>query len=224
MTLLSAKEISKAYGKNNVFMALNGVSLEVQEGEVIAIIGKSGSGKSTLMHLLAALDKPSNGDISYRDQSYKKMKERELNKLRNSDFGFIFQQFYLNPKETVLNNVALPLKIAGVKKSERERRSREIIEQMGLADKVGSKAKDLSGGQQQRVSIARALVNNPRVIFADEPTGNLDSENGENVIKTLFEMREKNKITVVIVTHDEDIANRADRRIFIKDGKIESVK
>ena len=217
--VLKANDVVKTYGKKeNTFVALKGVSLALKAGESVAIIGKSGSGKSTLMHILAALDRPDAGDLAFNGKNVEKFKNRELDRLRNRQFGFIFQQFFLNYRETVLENVMLPLKIAGVRSKERERRAMEALAEVDLGNKANNKASDLSGGQKQRVCIARALVTEPRVIFADEPTGNLDSENGQRVEDLLFDLNKKKDITLIIVTHDEDLAAKCDRRLHMKDG------
>ncbi|TXN29918.1 ABC transporter ATP-binding protein [Lacisediminihabitans profunda] len=217
--VLVANEIRKSYGHGSSrFDALKGVSLRILEGESIAIVGKSGSGKSTLMHLLALLDDPDGGQILVEGSDAKTLSAREINRLRNQDFGFVFQQFFLTPNATVLDNVVLPLKIAGVGPKERNARGMAALEQLELADKAKSKAINLSGGQKQRVVIARALVNNPKVIFADEPTGNLDTATGAVVEDILFALNKEKGITLIIVTHDIELAARCDRRFFIRDG------
>jgi putative ABC transport system ATP-binding protein len=217
--ILEAKDIRKSYGQgSSKFDALSGVSLAVTEGESVAIIGKSGSGKSTLMHLLALLDEPDGGNLFVHGQEATGFKKKDLNRLRNQDFGFVFQQFFLIPNATVLDNVVLPLTIAGVGAKERRARGMAALEQLELADKAKSKAINLSGGQKQRVVIARALVNNPKVIFADEPTGNLDSATGAVVEDILFKLNRDNGITLIIVTHDAELAARCDRQLFMRDG------
>ena len=219
--IIDAKNISKSYGTGaNRFDALKDVSFQVARGESVAIVGKSGSGKSTLMHLIALLDKPNAGSIEVEGKDALRMKQRELNKFRNKTFGFVFQQFFLTPNTSVLDNVVLPLKIAGVKRSERKRRGIEILTQFELESKVNNKATALSGGQKQRVVIARALINKPSLIFADEPTGNLDSATGAVVEDILFELNKDKGITLVIVTHDEELAAKCDRQVFLKDGQI----
>lgn len=223
--VLNAEGITKIYGKGqNAFVALDRVSLKVQRGESVAITGKSGSGKSTLMHVLAALDRTNSGSISFVDDKYESLSAGKLDRLRSQKFGFIFQQFFLNGRETVLENVMLPLKIAGVKAAVRKKRALEALAEVDLTDKANNKATDLSGGQKQRVAIARALVNDPEVIFADEPTGNLDSENGQRVADLLFDLNKKHGITLIIVTHDDDLAKRCKRLLAMKDGQLSEGK
>jgi len=219
--ILSVRDLHKTYGRGpSRFDALRGVSLDIRTGESIAIVGKSGSGKSTLMHLLALLDQPSEGTVLLDDQDTRTLRGAQLNRARNKTFGFVFQQFFLTPGQTALENVTLPLKIAGVGRRARRDRAMSALEQLELDDKAKNKAVNLSGGQKQRVVIARALVNNPRVIFADEPTGNLDSGTGRVVEEILFGLNREHGITLVIVTHDDDLAARCDRRIHIRDGVI----
>ena len=226
--VIEAKHLSKVYGKGSTaFLALSDINLTINPGESVAIVGKSGSGKSTLMHCLALLDTPTSGELKIDGEKANKLKPRKLNRLRNRRFGFVFQQFFMNSNETVLENVLLPLKISGTRRRERKRLALEAIQVVGLADKAKSKSKNLSGGQKQRVCIARAIVNNPKVLFADEPTGNLDSATGDKIIKLLFDLNHDKGVTLIIVTHDEDLAALCDRRIRITDGKIiidESVK
>ncbi len=220
-SLLQTKNLKKVYGKRDtVFEALKNVNIDIESGESVAIIGKSGSGKSTLMHLLALLDQPSRGEIYLNGQNTSKLKNRKLNRLRNKEFGFVFQSFFMNANDTVLNNVILPLKIAGIGRRERKRRAMEALKVVELDDKFKNKAKDLSGGQKQRVCIARAIVNNPKVIFADEPTGNLDSATGEKIEKLLFDLNKEKGITLIIVTHDEELAAKCKRQIRIADGAV----
>lgn len=221
MNLIEVKNLTKVYRDgNNFFKALDNVSFSIKEGESVAIVGKSGSGKSTLMHLLATLDKPTSGEIFINEQNTAKLKKRALNKLRNETFGFVFQQFFMNPKDTVLTNVILPLKIAGVKFGKRKEIAMKALEAVELADKAKNKANNLSGGQKQRVCIARAIANSPKVIFADEPTGNLDTATGEKVENLLFNLNKKQGITLIVVTHDDALAAKCDRQIHIRDGKI----
>lgn len=221
--LLTTSGLRKSYGrKTTKFEALKGIDLEIHEGETVAIIGKSGSGKSTLMHLLALLDKPTSGTIKLNGISTNRLKTKRLNHLRNKEFGFVFQSFFMNTDDTVLNNVILPMKIAGLGFRERKRRAMEALRVVELDDKAKNKANDLSGGQKQRVCIARAIVNNPKVILADEPTGNLDTTTGEKIEKLLFDLNRDKGITLIIVTHDEDLAKKCHRQIYIKDGLVES--
>lgn len=219
--VIVAKHITKIYGKGEAaFDALEDINLSIKAGESVAVIGKSGSGKSTLMHLLALLDKPTKGTVLINNKDATTMKGTELDDLRNKSYGFVFQQFFLNANDTVLNNVVLPLKIAKVGRKERNQRGMEALKSVELTDKAKTKAGNLSGGQKQRVCIARALINNPSIIFADEPTGNLDSHTGKTVEDLLFKLNREQHITLIIVTHDSDIAKRCDRQIHIQDGKI----
>ena len=219
--ILSARDVHKSYGRgSNRFDALKGVSLDIREGESVAIIGKSGSGKSTLMHVLALLDTPTDGVVELAGEDTGTLRGARLNRTRNTTFGFVFQQFFLTPNASVLENVILPLKIAGVGRRERRRRGLAALEQLELADKAKNAAVNLSGGQKQRSVIARALVNDPRIIFADEPTGNLDTATGAVVEDILFGLHREQGITLIVVTHDEELAARCDRRIHIRDGRI----
>lgn len=219
--IISATHLRKTYGKGaQAFEALRGVSLDVARGESLAIVGKSGSGKSTLMHILALMDSPSSGSLAIDGTPVADLTAVQLNHVRNRQFGFVFQQFFLSPHQTVLENVMLPLAIAGVGRSERRRRAMVALEQLDLADKARNRAVNLSGGQKQRVVIARALVNQPPVLFADEPTGNLDSATGENVEDVLFRLQREHGITLVVVTHDDDLASRCERRLTVRDGLI----
>ena len=218
-SILSARDVRKSYGKGSTrFEALKGVNLAVRAGESVAIVGKSGSGKSTLMHLLALLDDPDSGTLAVEGTEAKALSAREINRLRNQYFGFVFQQFFLTPNASVLENVILPLKIAGIPSRERRERGMAVLKLLGLADKAKEKAINLSGGQKQRAVIARALINNPKVIFADEPTGNLDSVTGRMVEDILFALNKEQGITLIVVTHDAELASRCDRQIFIRDG------
>ncbi len=219
--MIKIKNLHKKYGNGlSSFDALKGIDFEVPKGESIAIVGKSGSGKSTLMHIMAGLDKPTEGEIIYDEKSLNSMNEKELASFRNQKVGFVFQQFFLQPNLTVLENTELPLKIAGVDKKERAIRATKALEEVGLLDKANNRATDLSGGQKQRVAIARSIVSEPEVIFADEPTGNLDTENGEKIINLLFELNKKKNITLVFVTHDMDLADICDNKVILKDGLI----
>lgn len=221
MSLLEIHNVVRTYGKGSTkFDALRGVNLQINKGESVAIIGKSGSGKSTLMHIMALLDRPTSGSILLADKSTSEIKGRALNKLRNQTFGFVFQQFFLSTQDTVLENVMLPLKIAGVTGKKRHDLALAAIKAVDLESKAQNKANNLSGGQKQRVCIARALVNEPQIIFADEPTGNLDSTTGEMVENILFKLHREKGITLIIVTHDPDLAQKCQRQIKIKDGLV----
>ena len=219
--VLEACHVSKIYGKReNAFKALTNINLKIYEGESVAIVGKSGSGKSTLMHILALLDKPTEGNIKIDGKDSTKLKGRALNKLRNRYFGFVFQQFFMNSYNSVLDNVLLPLKIAGTSRRTRKARALQALKEVDLDQKAKNKGINLSGGQKQRVCIARAIVNNPKVIFADEPTGNLDSATGDKIEKLLFGLNKEKGITLIVVTHDEELAAKCSRQIHIADGHI----
>lgn len=223
--VIDARSISKAYGRGEShFQALSDVSLQVERGTSLAIVGKSGSGKSTLMHLLALLDRPDTGALLIDGTDASKLSARKVNELRNRRFGFVFQQFFLTASTSVLDNVTLPLAIAGVPAAERRSRGLEALRRFGLEDKAKNRASDLSGGQKQRVVLTRALVAQPDVIFADEPTGNLDSATGSVVEEELFALNREQGITLVIVTHDEDLAARCDRQVLVRDGRIVSAE
>lgn len=218
---LEARGVSKHYGSGSGrFDALTDVSLRITAGECVAIVGKSGSGKSTLMHLLAVLDEPSTGEVLIHGTDARSLSARALNRVRNREFGFVFQQFFLNAQQSVIDNVTLPLTIAGMSRGARQARAREVLQSLDLADKASAKAITLSGGQKQRTVIARALAGDPSVIFADEPTGNLDSTTGAVVEDMLFALNREKGITLVIVTHDDELAARCDRQITLRDGRI----
>jgi putative ABC transport system ATP-binding protein len=222
-TSVSAKHVVKIYGKGEAaFTALDDINLSIKAGEAVAIVGKSGSGKSTLMHILALLDKPSKGSVFVGENDASRMNGKQVDSLRNKRYGFVFQQFFLNENDTVLSNVTLPLKIGRVSKKERGERGLEALKAVELEDKAHAKAGSLSGGQKQRACIARALINNPNVIFADEPTGNLDSHTGKLVEDLLFRLNKEQGITLIIVTHDSDLAARCGRQLHIKDGALTS--
>lgn len=222
-TIIDVQNVTKIFGKGDTAVkALDNINLKINEGETVAIIGKSGSGKSTLMHLLALLDRPTEGKIIVGGQDSAKLSAGKINALRNRKFGFVFQQFFMNANDTVFNNVLLPLKIAKVGYAERRKRAEAALKTVELEKKVDAKANDLSGGQKQRVCIARAIVNKPEIIFADEPTGNLDSTTGDKITELLFNLNKKDGVTLIIVTHDEDLAKKCGRIVRIKDGKIVS--
>ena len=219
--VIEVKNLTKTYGKKSAaFTALKNINLSIKKGESVAIVGKSGSGKSTLMHLLALLDKPTKGHVLINGKDSNKLNANELNKLRNKSFGFVFQQFFMNSGDTVLENVLLPLTIAGISRFRRKKLALAALKTVDLENKSNNKSTNLSGGQKQRVCIARAIVNNPDIIFADEPTGNLDSATGDKITDLLFELNQKKGVTLIIVTHDEDLAKLCSRIVRIADGKI----
>ena len=219
--MLEARNLSKTYTSDGVdYEALKAVDLSIGRGDCLAIVGKSGSGKSTLMHLLACLDAPTKGSVILEGQDTSALHEKAKNKLRNEKFGFVFQQFFLNGRDTVFENVVLPMRIRGASNSTIAEDAAAALTAVGLEDKIHKKAKDLSGGEKQRVCIARALVGGPQIIFADEPTGNLDSSTGAAVEEMLFELNREKGITLVVVTHDDDLARRCGRVIEMKDGSI----
>ncbi|MDM7924181.1 MAG: ABC transporter ATP-binding protein [Pyrinomonadaceae bacterium] len=219
--MLEAKGLSKIYSSDGVdYQALKNVDLQISKGECVAIVGKSGSGKSTLMHLLACLDQPTSGKVFVDGADTSVLSERAKNSLRNEKFGFVFQQFFLNGRDTIFENVVLPMRIRGLSNGQINGNVEQALAAVGLDDKKLKRAKDLSGGEKQRVCIARALVGGPQVIFADEPTGNLDSATGESVEKLLFDLNRNNGLTLVVVTHDDDLARRCERVIEMKDGQI----
>ena len=219
--LLNLSHIYKDYQQEKLVVpVLKDVSLSVEEGEYVAIMGPSGSGKTTLMNIIGCLDLPTSGSYELSGQDVLACKDRELADVRLNSIGFVFQSFHLLPRESALENVALPLIYAGVKKSEREKRAAAALERVGLADRVDVKPTQLSGGQKQRVAIARAMVNNPKILLADEPTGALDSKSGKQIMD-LFERLNEEGVTIVMITHDAKIASYAKRVIRIIDGEIE---
>lgn len=223
--MIEVKSVSKTYGKKgNKFTALNGVNLKIPDGATVAITGKSGSGKSTLMHVISGLDRPTRGAIIINGQDIAKLKPKAVDHFRASEMSFIFQSFFVEPKQSCYQNVMLPLEIADIHWRKRKSMVRDALEKVELLDKINEKAVNLSGGQKQRLAIARAIVNNPRLIFADEPTGNLDSVTGETVMKLLFDMNKKLGATLIIVTHDEELATRCKLQISLKDGRVLSEK
>ncbi len=220
MSLIEIKDIYKIYnpGENEV-RALDGISLTVEHGEFLAIVGQSGSGKSTLMNMLGLLDIPTSGTYTLDGVDVKNMTDDELSEIRNKEIGFIFQGFNLIPSLTAVENVELPLVYRGMKKDERNKLALEALERVGLSHRLDHLPKQMSGGQQQRVAIARAVAARPPIILADEPTGNLDSHSGVEVMKILHELHREGR-TVILITHDNDIANEAERVIRIQDGQI----
>lgn len=223
--MIEVKNVTKTYGKKqSVFKALDDVSFTIPDGASVAIVGKSGSGKSTLMHAISGLDRPEQGQVVIDGVDILKLKNKKVDRFRSEKIGFIFQAFFVQANETAYDNVALPLEITNVKPRARKQRIEEALATVDLSDKLKQKARNLSGGQKQRLAIARAIVNKPSIIFADEPTGNLDSTTGEKVEELLFGLNKQQGSTLIIVTHDTDLAQKCDIQIFIKDGKIESIQ
>lgn len=223
--MIEVKNVTKTYGKkNSVFKALDDVSFSIPDGASVAIVGKSGSGKSTLMHAISGLDRPEAGEVLIDGVNILKLKNKAVDRFRSEKIGFIFQAFFVQANETAYDNVALPLEIARVGARTRKKRIEEALATVELTDKIKQKARNLSGGQKQRLAIARAIVNRPRIIFADEPTGNLDSTTGELIEDLLFGLNKQQGSTLIIVTHDADLATKCDIQIYIKDGKIAEIK
>lgn len=222
MPVIELRNISRTYqiGTETIH-ALRSVSLDINKGEYVALMGPSGSGKSTLMNILGCLDTPSGGEYILNGNLVSKMDDNELADIRNHEIGFVFQTFNLIPRSSALDNVALPLVYAGLNKTLRNEKASSVLSEVGLGDRVSHKPNELSGGQRQRVAIARALVNNPSIILADEPTGNLDSKTSEEIM-SLFEVIHQRGNTIIVVTHEEDIAQHAHRIVRLKDGLVES--
>lgn len=219
--IISLHQVTKVYGKgDNAVEALRGIDLDIRSGEAIAIIGRSGSGKSTLAHVMATLDRPTSGKVLINGSEVGRRSRRASNRLRNQEIGFVFQQFFMNARDSVLDNVMLPMVIAGIRPKLRHKRALDALETVGLLDKAYARASDLSGGQKQRVCIARAIVNKPSIILADEPTGNLDTVTSRVVEDMLFRLNQERGITLVIVTHDPDLAQRCGRQVRIADGQV----
>lgn len=221
MSILKAKGISKAYGKLKV---LHDISLNVEKGEIVSIIGASGAGKSTLLQILGTLDNADSGMVEINDQAVSSLNGKSLANFRNQHLGFIFQFHNLLPEFSATENVMMPLLIAGVSQKEANRKAEEILNLLGLSERLHHKPAELSGGEQQRVAVARALINNPLVVFADEPSGNLDSKNSQDLHKLFFKIRDELNQTFLIVTHNPDLANMSDRILEIKDGNIVKIK
>jgi len=221
MSLIELKGITKEYqlGKS-VVRALRGLDLHIEQGEIVALMGPSGSGKSTLMHILGALDTPTGGNAYIEGHDLRDLSEKQLAELRGRKVGFVFQTFHLVPTLTAQRNVELPMMFLRIPKQQRARRARELLDKVGLADRAKHKPSELSGGERQRVAIARALVNDPEVILADEPTGNLDSETGKAILDLLARLSAEDGKTVVLVTHDPDAAAIAGRAVRLRDGRV----
>lgn len=222
--MIEVKQITKTYGKKqNLFEALKDVSFTIPDGASVAIVGKSGSGKSTLMHAISGLDRPNEGQVVIDGQDILTLKSKQVDRFRAEKIGFIFQSFFVQANESVADNVSLPLEIANVPLSQRKLKVEKALNSVELTDKRNNKAKDLSGGQKQRLAIARAIVNEPRIIFADEPTGNLDSVTSDTIEKLLFSYNKDNGVTLIIVTHDHDLAKMCDIQVYVKDGEIDKI-
>ena len=220
--MIELKNVTKVYGKKkNQFMALKNVSLTIPTGASVAILGKSGSGKSTLMHAISGLDKQQKGQVIIDGQDILQLKPKRVDEFRAKKIGFIFQSFFVQGNESVIDNVSLPLEIARVPRKKRAHKINAALKAVDLYDKRKNRAKDLSGGQKQRLAIARAIVGDPQIIFADEPTGNLDSETGAKVEELLFDYNKQKGVTLIVVTHDVDLAKKCDYQIIIKDGRVE---
>jgi len=215
--IIKAQSIIKSYGNLQV---LKGVDISIQKGEIVSIVGASGAGKTTLLQILGTLDKPDNGTLFINNENIAQLKDKQLSDFRNKNLGFIYQFHHLLPEFTALENICIPAFIAKTPKKEAEMKALELLNYLNLDNRANHKPSELSGGEQQRVAVARALINNPQVIFADEPSGNLDSKNAKELHQLFFDLREKFNQTFVIVTHSEELANLSDRKITMKDGLI----
>ena len=222
MNVIEVKDLEKTYHVGDIEVnALRGVNFSIKKGQFSAIMGPSGSGKSTLMHIIGCLDSPTKGRYHLNGENVAHLSDDQLAGIRNKEIGFVFQKFHLLPRNTALDNVMLPLRYAKIDKRQRTDQAIKVLSQVGLEDRMHHKPSELSGGQQQRVAIARALVNSPAILFADEPTGNLDSKTGKEVMTLLHELNNKGQ-TIVLITHEKEIAEQTERTIFIRDGEIES--
>lgn len=216
--MIIGKHIKKQYGSLEV---LKGVDLHIKESEIVSIVGSSGAGKTTLLTILGTLDRPSSGEIVFNGVNITSLNEKKLAAFRNQHIGFVFQFHHLLPEFTAIENVCIPAFINKTSKKEAELKANKLLELLGLTHRTNHKPSELSGGEQQRVAVARSLINNPKVIFADEPSGNLDSENAQNLHQLFFKLRDELKQTIVVVTHNETLANMADRKLIMKDGQIQ---
>lgn len=223
--MIEVRSVTKTYGKkHNAFTALDDVTFSIPDGATVAILGKSGSGKSTLMHAMSGLDRPEAGEVVIDGRDILKLSQKQIDSFRSHRMSFIFQSFFVQANESCYDNVSLPLEIASIPQRVREKKILAALEAVELSDKRKSRARDLSGGQKQRLAIARAIVNNPKILFADEPTGNLDSTTGAVIEDLLFGYSKNNGATLIIVTHDPELAAKCDMRVHIKDGKIEKIE
>ena len=216
--MIKGLKIHKSINEINI---LNGIDISINEGEIVSVVGKSGAGKTTLLQILGTLEKPTSGRVLFNDKDVFQLNENELSKFRNENIGFVFQSHHLLPEFTALENVCIPAYIAKSSKKSANERAKYLIDLMGLSDRFNHKPSELSGGEQQRISVARALMNNPQIVLADEPSGNLDSKTAESLHELFFKLRELNQQTFIIVTHNNILANLADKKITIKDGKID---
>lgn len=216
--MILGKNIKKQYGNLQV---LKGVDIHIKPSEVVSIVGSSGAGKTTLLTILGTLDKASSGDILFNDINISSLNAKKLAAFRNQHIGFVFQFHHLLPEFTAIENVCIPAFINKISKKDAETKALELLDLLGLKDRANHKPSELSGGEQQRIAVARALINDPKVIFADEPSGNLDSENAQNLHQLFFRLRDELKQTIVVVTHNETLANMADRKLIMKDGLIQ---
>ena len=211
----------KIHKSINEISILNGIDISINEGEIVSVVGKSGAGKTTLLQILGTLEKPTTGRVLFNDKDVFQLNENELAAFRNKNIGFVFQSHHLLPEFTALENVCIPAYIAKSTKKSANERAKHLIDLMGLSDRFNHKPSELSGGEQQRISVARALMNNPQVVLADEPSGNLDSKTAESLHELFFKLRDVNKQTFIIVTHNNKLADLADKKITIKDGKMD---
>lgn len=222
--MIEVKNITKTYGKQpNVFTALDDINFTIPSNASVAILGKSGSGKSTLMHVMSGLDHPDSGEVRIEDKDLFSLNQKQIDRFRSSQMSFIFQSFFVQGNESCHDNVSLPLEIAEVPQSQRKEMVEAALAAVELLDKKKSRARDLSGGQKQRLAIARAIVNRPKILFADEPTGNLDSATADVIEQLLFGYAKDNGATLIVVTHDAELAEKCDMKIQIKDGKVQQV-
>jgi lipoprotein-releasing system ATP-binding protein len=215
--MIAATDIHKSYGALHV---LKGINIEVQKGEIVSLVGASGAGKSTLLHILGTLDNPDKGNVNIGGEDVTVLSQRKLSAFRNKHIGFVFQQHHLLPEFSALENICMPALISGLSKSKAEKQANDLLDFLGLTDRAEHRPSELSGGEQQRVAVARALINQPKAVFADEPSGNLDTASAQSLHKLFFDLRDKFDQTFVIVTHNESLADMADRKLVMKDGKI----